>query len=56
MKRKYSSDIDLSKHSAFYCWECVSVKTEERTLDLLFRDRNKLLTFINGMKCIVSES
>lgn len=33
----------------FYCWECISLKTWDRTYDFQIRDRKDMLCFINAV-------
>eukprot|EP00347_Sterkiella_histriomuscorum_P011379 403372679 len=40
----------------FYCWECVSLVTQKRTIDFVIENRNDMLTFINAMKTLILET
>lgn len=37
----------------FYAWECVSLKTAERTLDFVILDESLIIKFIQGVHLLV---
>lgn len=53
------STIENKKHhymyrEPFYCWECVTLVTEIRTIDFVIEDETCLFAFINYMQQLLS--
>lgn len=39
-------DIELLDRLPFYAWECISLQTEERSIDLVIKDEQQMMIFI----------
>ena len=48
------TEIIKSFKPRFYAWECVSIKTNTRTLDFVIKDENLILRFLRGLNILVS--